>query len=114
MESVRGSGYQGKSDEDWIEEFSSSGRNVFVSADRKMLRRPTMVQNIINLDLMAFFLPGEWGQKPRHYQAAHILYWWPKIEECIQISPAGMAWLVPKGFGTGDLRQHVEAKGRKG
>lgn len=110
LESVRGSAYQGRKDEDWVSAFAKGGGNVILSADRRMLRRPTMISKITQLNLIEVFLPSEWAESRRHFQASHILYWWPHIEKCIEESDAGAGWMVPKGLGSGEIRRYVEKR----
>lgn len=112
IEHVIGSSYQSRADEDWVSAFANSGGNVFLSADRQMLKRPALISKISELNLIGIYLPSDWAQSKRHLQAAHILYWWPKIEATLETCAPGTAWNVPKGFGGGDLRQ-FEPKARK-
>jgi hypothetical protein len=110
LEHVIGSVYRSRPDEDWIAAFAQAGGNVIVSADRAMLKRPTLISKISQMGLIGVYLPAEWAEAKRQYQAAHILYWWPTIETVIENSKRGEAWIVPKGFGTGELRLFVEKK----
>jgi hypothetical protein len=107
-DNVVGSDLCNREDEDWIEAFAKAGGNAILSADRAMLRRPTLTKKISDLNLIGIYLPAEWAEARRHYQAAHILFWWPKIERIIETSTAGSAWIVPKGFNTGELRPHID------
>lgn len=107
LENVSGSDLCSREDEDWIEAFASAGGRAILSADRAMLRRPTLIQKISDLGVMGIYLPSEWAAATRQYQAAHILYWWPKIEATIETGTLGSAWIVPKGFNSGDLRLHA-------
>ena len=108
LEAVRGSVYQGRPDEDWVAAFARDQGAAIISADRRMLRRPTMIQKITQTGLRAIFLPQDWAESKRYYQAAHILYWWPKIESIISSAPSGTAWIVPKKMGGGELQQYEE------
>ncbi|MBD9507939.1 hypothetical protein IB265_14215 [Ensifer sp. ENS10] len=114
FDNVTGSDLCSLEDEDWIESFAKVGGNAIVSADRAMLKRPTLIEKISDLGIVGIYLPAEWGNARRQYQAAHILYWWPRIEAVIEASEPGAAWIVPKGFAaTSDLRQHIEKSGSK-
>lgn len=108
LEKVVGSALCNREDEDWVEAFAESGGNAIVSADRAMLKRPTLIKKISDLGLIGIYLPSEWAEARRQYQAAHILFWWPKIEQTIETSAPGSAWIVPKGFNSGDLRLHTD------
>lgn len=99
-------------DEDWIESFSKVGGNVIISADRAMLKRPTLIKKISDFGITGVYLPAEWANARRHYQAAHILFWWPSIEKVIEESQKGTAWIVPKGFApTSELREYADKAG---
>lgn len=107
LETIIGStAYRGREDEDWVGLFAKTGGHGLISADRQMLKRPTMIGKITQLGLVGVFLPAEWAESRRHYQAAHILYWWPRIADCFDASPKGSAWIVPKGMGSGELRAY--------
>lgn len=108
FDKVVGSELCNREDEDWIEAFAKAGGNAILSADRAMLRRPTLTQKISDLGIVGIYLPAEWAEAKRQYQAAHILYWWPKIELTIETSAPGSAWIVPKGFNSGDLRLYID------
>lgn len=109
FDNIAGSDLCSLEDEDWIESFAKIGGNAIVSADRAMLKRPTLMSKISDLGIIGVYLPAEWANARRQYQAAHILYWWPKIEYAIESSAPGTAWIVPRGFApTSDLRQHIE------
>ncbi|WP_146149180.1 hypothetical protein [Nitratireductor sp. StC3] len=108
LETVIGNGdFSGQDDEDWVARFAKSGGHGLLSADRRMLRRPTLIKQITDTGLVAIFLPAEWANSRCAYQASHILYWWPVIESHFQTVQKGTAWIVPKGHGTGELRQYV-------
>ena len=110
FDNVNGSDLCSLEDEDWIESFAKSGGNVIVSADRAMLKRPTLIKKIADLSVIGIYLPAEWANARRQYQAAHILYWWPRIEAIIETSKSGTAWIVPKGFAsTSDLREYTSS-----
>ncbi|TIN98294.1 MAG: hypothetical protein E5Y03_25025 [Mesorhizobium sp.] len=108
LDKVTGSDLCSREDEDWIEAFAGAGGNAILSADRAMLRRPTLMKKISDLKLIGIYLPSEWAEARRQYQAAHILYWWPKIEQTIETSAPGSAWIVPKGFNSGELRLYID------
>jgi len=92
---IGNSDYQAIEDEDWIDKFGRNGGYGVISADRRMLQRPTLIQKITDHVMKAVFLPAEWANSKRVHQASHILYWWPTIEQCFIESPSGSAWIVP-------------------
>ncbi len=103
---VKGSPYSAIEDEDWIAAFSRDGGDCVVSADREMLKRATFLQKITQTGLILVCLPKDYAEGRRQFQAAKMLYWWPKIEECVANSERGKIWIVPKGLGGGELREY--------
>ncbi len=99
--------YVATEDEDWVVRFAKTGGNCVLSSDRNMLKRDTFIQKITQTDLILIYMPADYAEGRRQYQAAKILYWWPKIEICIARSDPGRVWLVPKGMGGGDLREYT-------
>jgi hypothetical protein len=85
-------------DETWLPRFAQESGNAILSADRKMLARPNQIRAIAATGLVGIFLPRRWAESRRHIQAAHILYWWPRIEETIASSAKSACWRVPFGF----------------
>ena len=106
FESVITAKLRGRPDEDWIMAFARSGGNVFVSADQKMLKREALLSGISETGLIGIYLPSAWAGQRRDEQLTHFIHWWIKIEATIQAATSGSAWVVPKGLGTGELRQH--------
>lgn len=76
----------------------AGGRRGILSADREMLQRSTLIQQIADTGVVAVYLPKKWSSSPRLWQAAHILFSWPRITEVFATSPFGSAWLVPSAF----------------
>ena len=98
MEAVNQSEYATNEDEDWVAAFARDGGNVILSADRQMLKRPTLISHIARTGLVGIYVRGGYANADRVRQAAHLLFWWPKIEAKIETAPAGSAWIVPNGF----------------
>jgi hypothetical protein len=96
----------GKPDEDWIMTFARAGGNVFISADQRMLKREALLQGIADTGLIGIYLPSMWAASPRDTQLAYFIHWWRKIEATISATTLGSAWVVPRGLGGGELRQH--------
>lgn len=99
--------YQATEDEDWIDKFAKAGGYGLLSADRRMLKRPTLIKKITDHGMIGIFLPAEWANSKRQYQMAHIMHWWVEIEAKFQSANKGTAWFVPRGLGTGIFREHV-------
>lgn len=98
LQSVRGSEYQSKEDEDWVSAFAKAGGQGLISADRAMLQRPSLIKQISETGLVGVYVKGRWGQSDRVRQAAFLLFWWPTIRKTLESAPAGSAWLLPNGF----------------
>lgn len=97
MESARDH-FAGSEDEDWVVEFARAGGDGLISADREMLKRHTLIQRIAETGVIGVYVGGAWATADRVRQAAHLLYWWPKIRETFATSERGSAWIVPSGF----------------
>lgn len=110
FESVITANLRGKPDEDWIMTYARAGGNVFISADQKMLKREALLSGIAETGLIGIYLPSAWAGQRRDEQLAHFIHWWVKIEETVRSSTSGAAWVVPKGLGGSDLRQHKVMK----
>lgn len=81
--------FAGNSDIYWITQFSQNGGDVILSADRDFLNKMPLVEAISNTGLKMIHLPRRWARSPRHLQAAHILRWWKKIEEALEVMYPG-------------------------
>lgn len=99
IESAVGSRYSGREDEDWVAAFARDGGHGLISADREMLKRPTLITQISETGLIGIYVRGGYANAPRVRQAAHMLFWWPRIEETFRKAAPGTAWIVPNGFG---------------
>ncbi|WP_333832048.1 hypothetical protein [Rubrimonas sp.] len=98
IESVVGSRYASIEDEDWIVAFANDGGRGLLSADREMLQRRTLVQQIAQTGLIAVYLPKKWASSHKAWQASHILFWWPRIVATFESARNGSAWYVPGSF----------------
>lgn len=98
IESVIGSRYASTEDEDWIAAFATDGGQGLISADRRMLKRPTLITQIAETGVVGVYVQGGWANENRVQQAAHLLFWWPRIEETFATAPRGSAWIVPSTF----------------
>lgn len=110
--SVIGSAYQSRPDVDWIDAFSQDGGKGILSADRKMLRKKSLIRGISKLGLTAIYLPHNWANSRIYKQAAYILFHWPFILENFSKSPKGTIWTASKGFSELKLKQ-VKIKKKK-
>lgn len=110
FESVITASLRGKPDEDWVSTFARTGGNVFISADQRMLKREGLLRRISDTGLVGIYLPGVWGGLRRDEQLAYFVHWWRKIEQAAMDSCPGTAWVIPRGLGGGELRQHKVMK----
>lgn len=106
FESVHNANLRGQADEDWVTAFARSSGQAIISADQKMLKRPTLVRRIAETGLIGIYLPSVWAGQRRDEQLAYIVYWWRKIEETIGAASAGTAWVVPRGIARGEIQEH--------
>src|SRR3546814_18713227 len=61
----------------------SDGGDAILTADRDFLENAPQVEAVFNTGAKVIHLPAKWGQARGTLQAAHILMWWSRIEECI-------------------------------
>src|SRR3546814_17813071 len=61
----------------------SDGGDAILTADRDFLENTPQVEAVFNTGAKVIHLPAKWGQARGTLQAAHILMWWSRIEECI-------------------------------
>lgn len=106
LDSVYNANLTGKADEDWIATFARIGGHAFISGDRKMLKRKALLAQISSTGLIGIYLPTFFAGAKREQQLAYFIHWWKKIEVQIENASPGTAWIVPKGMGGGELRQH--------
>lgn len=106
FDSVFTANLRGQADEDWIMSFARSEGHAIVSADQKMLKREALVQSISETGLIGIYLPAVWAGQQRDQQLAYFVHWWRKIEQKIEAASLGTAWIVPRGMGGGELREH--------
>ena len=99
LQSVQGSEFQGQQDMDWIQAFANAGGKGILSADRKMLRKKTFIQEILKLGVTFIYLPHNWATSRINEQAAYLLFHWPQIQDTFKTkSKKSRIWLTPKGF----------------
>lgn len=106
FESVHNANLRGQADEDWVMAFARSSGHAIISADQKMLKRPTLIRRIAETGLIGIYLPSVWAGQRRDEQLAYIVYWWRKIEEKIEAASVGTAWVVPRGMARGEIHEH--------
>lgn len=113
FEAVKRSKYASIEDEDWLEQFANDGGKGLISADKSMLKRPTLVRAISDTGLVAIYLPGEFGEgghkgyggKGRLYQMAYAAYWWTEFQAVFGRASEGTAWRAPRRLHIGECQQ---------
>lgn len=89
---------KGVDDEIWVRRFAKAGGEAILSADEMMIRRHAELIAICDSGLRLVLLPHQWANSLRNMQAAHILFWWPKIEETLAASSPRNVFKVPWAF----------------
>jgi predicted nuclease of predicted toxin-antitoxin system len=106
LSSVREVGHHGRSDVSWVTAFAEQGGDAILSADTDFFKRHHQVVAIRDTGLNVIHLPKKWASAPAHLQAAHLLMWWPKIEETVRDAGPGHVWSVKWNISTeGELEQ---------
>jgi hypothetical protein len=89
LEHVIGSKYASVEDEDWFVAFRNDGGEAVISADRKMLRRKTLLRGISETGLVTIYLPREYAEGRRLFQLAYLAFWWDQIVQELQHAAQG-------------------------
>ncbi|MDT9598546.1 DUF5615 family PIN-like protein [Sphingosinicella rhizophila] len=84
LDSVREAGDNGSTDVHWITKFASEGGDAILSADADFIKTAPQVMAVFRTGLKVIHLPHQWGMAEGRLQAAHVLLWWKRIEECLQ------------------------------
>ena len=94
-------------DENWITSASRIGFKGVLSADRAMLRRPTMIEALKQLEYVAIYIPKDFANGNIEYQKSYIIYWWTEIQKTFNTAETGTIWMSPKGLAGGSVRRIV-------
>lgn len=92
-------------DETWLERYAASGGTFFVSGDRKMLQRPTLLNIILRESLVGFYFRKNYAEQTRIMQLSYAAYWWEAIQHKIVENRRGVAWIVPNELSGRSLKQ---------
>ncbi len=98
---------RGIEDEIWVRRFAKAGGQAIISADASMLKRHHELIAICDSGLRLMILPSRWANAARNFQASHIMYWWPKIQDTFSASPPRKCWKVPWGYNDKDPIQSI-------
>lgn len=74
IEAVNNSRYATGEDEDWVAAFARDGGQAILSADRRMLQRPTLIAQIARTGITGIYLREGYASADRVRQAAHMLF----------------------------------------
>jgi hypothetical protein len=94
-------------DETWIPKFAAEGGQAIITADAGMLKRPHQIVAIQQSGIIGVLLSSAWAEGRRHFQAASLIYHWPKIEAQLLASQPGDFWRVPSTIDDRDLEKIV-------
>mgnify|MGYP000205648881 CR=1 FL=1 len=106
LSSVIDVGHQGASDAWWVTAFAQDGGDAILSADTDFFQRHHQIVAIRQTGLKVIHLPKKWANAPAHLQAAHLLMWWPKIEQTVRDASPREVWEVKWNISTtGELQR---------
>lgn len=105
-------------DEFWASAFRRFGGSIVIAGDKNIARRPHQIEAFKENDLICFFCDKRWASCDGTYKVAHIVYWWPRIENQLQLSKPKDCWWVPmaiaaKEFRKVELPDHAKKKAAK-
>jgi hypothetical protein len=92
-------------DETWLPKFAADGGRAILTADANILKRPHQLVALEKTGLISIVLSKHWQHAKRHEQAAHIIYWWPRIQHAIEGAAAGDCFPIPFVFNKLDLKK---------
>lgn len=91
-------------DEFWAAAFARFGGAIVISADKNIAKRPHQIMAFKDNGLVCFFFESKWAQMDTAFKAAHIVYWWPRIQSRIESSKRGDCWWVPMPIAPAEFR----------
>lgn len=106
-------------DEIWIESFRRFGGHVIISGDPNIGKRPHQIVAVKSNNIVSFFIQKQWSRKDLVFKAAHLIHWWPRIQDQYFKSSPRDAWWVPatlgakSGFKKIELPKDVEEAARR-
>jgi hypothetical protein len=105
-------------DEFWAVAFKRFGGQIVLSGDKNIAKKPHQVIAFKENGLICFFCDRRWAAADLTFKAAHLVYWWPRIQARISESKPRDCWWVPMAIKDQDFRKveipdHVEAKAAK-
>ncbi|MGC2408680.1 MAG: DUF5615 family PIN-like protein [Methyloceanibacter sp.] len=103
LTSVREEGHGGDHHVTWVTKFARDGGHAILSADKDFLKRHQQIVAICDTGLRVVHMPPKWANSIRSIQAAHMLFWWNKIEATLADSRPREFWRVPWGFADSSL-----------
>ena len=92
--SVIGAGHRGTEDQYWVTAFATDGGDAIITADTDFFKRPNQIVAVDETGLKVIYLSSKWASAPGYLQAAHILMWWPRIEQRLLAAKQREVWAV--------------------
>lgn len=93
--SVRDLGMDGCEDCYWIKRFAKMGGEAIVTADTDFLKKAPQIIAIEETGLIVIHMPRKWANATARLQLAHMLIWWPRIEDTLKKSNPRECWQPP-------------------
>lgn len=81
ISSIHGVKDEGLADVHWITKFANEGGDAILSADRDFVSLEPQINAVFDTGLKVILLPPKWGNAKGYLQAAHLLQWWPRVEQ---------------------------------
>ena len=105
-------------DEVWADAFKRFGGQVVLSGDKNIAKRPHQMIAFQDNDFICFFCDRLWNNQDLTFKVAHLVYWWPRIQEKLADSVPRDCWWVPMGirplpFRKVEIPAHVLQQARK-
>jgi hypothetical protein len=91
-------------DEFWATAFKRFGGTVIITGDKNIARRPHQIHAFCACDLICFFCDRHWSQQDLAYQCAHLIRWWPTVQDTLQTAKPKDCWWLPMGL-RGELKK---------
>lgn len=92
-------------DEFWALAFKRFGGQIVLSGDKNIAKRPNQILAFKENDLICFFCESRWSEQDHIFKVAHLVYWWPRIQEHLATCQPKDCWWVPMAIHRSDFRE---------
>ena len=82
-------------DEFWATAFRRFGGEVVLSGDKFIAKKPHQIIAFKQNNLICFFCESRWGNADVTFKVAHMIYWWPRIQNHLEACSPRDCWWVP-------------------